>query len=238
MILVGLTGGIASGKSTVSRTLHDVYGATIIDCDSIVRDLQEPGRPCVLDIQAKWPECVDTKTLALKREVLSDKVFNDPAARRALAKIMNTRVFWAITKAILRHWWRCKKGDVVILDAPLLFETNIFTKLVSCSVVVACNEKNQLERLMLRNAFSLEQATQRVRSQMKLEDKVRLAHYVIGNDASTRDLESEIGAAHKWLKLKYNDVWCSKLTAIVAGAGVSIALSAASLVWLFTKVVK
>ena len=228
MILIGLTGGISCGKSSVSRILHDRHGVVIIDCDEIVRELQQPGTACVIHIQRTWPQCVDADSLALRREVLSDLVFRDPAARRKLASIMNRRVFLAIFRKILAVWWRSSRDDVVILDAPLLFETNIFTKFVSASLVVACSEDLQLSRLVARNQLSSEGALQRIRSQMPMSEKIRRADFVVQNESSSFEmLQRDVTEAFGWMKQQSRHR-LSAMIAAVAGGALCLAVAAAS----------
>nr|AGU68171.1 dephospho-CoA kinase [Crithidia acanthocephali] len=116
-------------------------------------------------------------------------VFSDPQVRRELGRIMNPAIFRAIMKRIVAAWWRdvtrlrsWRKPSIVVLDAPTLFETCTFTYFVSSSVVVSCTEARQVERLRRRNNYSEEEAVQRIRSQMPLAAKRRLAGYVIDND--------------------------------------------------------
>jgi dephospho-CoA kinase len=213
MILIGLTGGISCGKSTVCRSLHDRHGLQIIDCDELVRRLQQPGMPCVQDIAKVWPQCVDSATGALRREVLSEIVFRDPAARRQLAGIMNGRVFRSILWHILAAWWSAKHGDVVILDAPLLFETNVFTKLIAASLVVACRDEMQLSRLMARNQLTEEAARSRINAQMPLAKKTQLADFVLANESGLDPLQHDVDEAYRWMQRQSG----MKLTAIIGG---------------------
>jgi dephospho-CoA kinase len=213
MILIGLTGGISCGKSTVCRMLHERHGLLIIDCDEIVRGLQQPGMPCVMDIQKEWPQCVDSGTRALRREVLSEIVFRDPSARRRLAEIMNRRVFLAIFRRILSAWWSSGRAEVVILDAPLLFETNVFTKLISASIAVVCGEALQLTRLVSRNQLTEEAARNRVNAQMPLSKKAKLADFVLSNDAGLEELQHDVDEAFTWMQRQAR----MKLTAMITG---------------------
>jgi dephospho-CoA kinase len=189
MILIGLTGGIACGKSSVSMMLAEEHHIEIIDADLIVRELQAAHSPCVRQIAARWPQCVDPVTGELNRPEMGKLVFSDPQVRRQLGKIMNPAIFRAITKRIVAAWWSDVKRmgssqppSIVVLDAPTLFETRTFTYFVSNSVVVSCSEARQVERLRRRNNYSEEEAMQRIHSQMPLSEKCQLSGFVIEND--------------------------------------------------------
>lgn len=213
MILIGLTGGIACGKSTVSRILGDELHIEIIDADLIVRELQAPNAACTRRIAARWPGCVDAVTGELNRAELGKVVFADARARRELGKIMNPAIFRAIFGRIVAAWWRDVKRtvsgavpSVVVLDAPTLFETKTFTYFISAAVVVACTEDRQIERLSRRNGFGREEALQRIRSQMPLARKRQLADYVIENDAADDlvSLHGSVRACAAWMVQQSN----------------------------------
>ncbi|KAG5479140.1 hypothetical protein LSCM1_02993 [Leishmania martiniquensis] len=200
MILIGLTGGIACGKSSASRMLEEEFHIEVIDADRVVRDLQAPNAACTRRIAARWPLCVNPKTGELNRAELGKVIFSDAEARRELGQIMNPAIFKAILRRVAAAWWRdlwrsgaASSPSIVVLDAPTLFETKALTYLISASVVVSCSEARQIERLRSRNGFSKEEALQRIRSQMSLETKRRLADYIIEND-SAEDFEALRGS--------------------------------------------
>lgn len=225
MILIGLTGGIACGKSSVSKLLAEEHHIEIIDADVIVRELQAAHSPCVRQIAARWPQCVDPVTGELNRPEMGKLVFSDPAVRRELGKIMNPAIFKAIMKRIVAAWWRdvmrlssWRTPSIVVLDAPTLFETRTFTYFVSSSVVVSCSEGRQMDRLRRRNNFTEEEAAQRIRSQMPLAAKRRLAGYVIEND-HVDDLEAlrrSVRDCVGWMSQQSN----TRLTCMFGGAAV------------------
>ncbi|GET88622.1 dephospho-coA kinase, putative [Leishmania tarentolae] len=200
MILIGLTGGIACGKSSVSRILREEFHIEVIDADLVVRELQAPNSACTRRIAARWPLCVHPETGELNRAALGKIVFSDAQARRELGKIMNPAIFKAILKRIAAAWWRdlWRSGagtspSIVVLDAPMLFETKTFTYFISAAVVVSCSEQRQIERLRNRDGFSKEEALQRIGSQMSMEAKRRLGDYIIENDYAD-DLDALRGA--------------------------------------------
>nr|AGU68187.1 dephospho-CoA kinase [Herpetomonas muscarum] len=219
LVLIGLTGGIACGKSSVSAILADEHHIPIIDADLIVRELQAPGAPCTREIGRRWPECVDPVTGQLRREVLGRVVFADAGARRELAGIMNGPIFRTILSRIFSHWWRglfSRAPYVVVLDAPTLFETKLFTYFVSGTVVVACSQERQLERLAARNKMGRAEAMDRINSQMPLARKRALADLVIENDAADdmAALAASVRSAVAWMGGQGRH----RVTALVGGA--------------------
>lgn len=218
MILIGLTGGIACGKSIVCGMLAKGHGIRIIDADAIVRELQQPGTPCMVAIAKRWPNCVDPTTNELRREELGRIIFADATARRALAKIMHGPIFRTIIKRIVQCWWETVwaggKPRVVILDVPTLFETQVLTYLISNSVVVTCSEETQVERMMRRNGFSREVALERIHAQMPLERKREMAGYVVENDGDLAALQGSLEDCMRWMETQSSH----RLTVMLCGA--------------------
>ncbi|KEG12025.1 putative dephospho-CoA kinase [Trypanosoma grayi] len=237
MILIGLTGGIACGKSTVSALLVDRYQLTVIDADQVVRELQCPGKPCTRKIAKRWPECVDTETGEINRTALGKIIFCDAQARRELTNIMNLPIFVAITTKLLRLWWRSMwrrtlEGEappLVVLDVPLLYESNIYTWFIDAAVVVACDEAQQIARLEKRNGFTREQAVQRIRAQMPIAEKCRRADRVIRNNGTLAELESSVDTTVMWMRRQPG----SRLTRLVVATVVGGVGCAAGAVYLF-----
>lgn len=219
LVLIGLTGGIACGKSTVSSILANDYHIPIIDADLIVRDLQRPHAPCTRKIAQRWPSCVDSRTGELNRKALGQVVFSDPTARRELAKVMSRPIFVAILRRILHHWWRAlwsTEPVVVVLDAPTLFETRLLTAFVSSTVVVSCSAELQVERLVGRDGMTREAALARIESQMPLEKKRALAGRVVHNDVGNDlpALRRSVSEAVEWMTLQS----AHRLTLLIVGA--------------------
>ncbi|EKF39359.1 dephospho-CoA kinase, putative [Trypanosoma cruzi marinkellei] len=207
MLLIGLTGGIACGKSTVSTMLEKQHHLTVIDADRVVRELQRPSMPCTRKIARRWPGCVNSQTGEIDRAALGEIIFRDPQARRELARIMNFSIFSRIMVLLLRFWWESMKlrmrGEgplIVVLDAPLLYESNIYTWFIDRVVVVGCKEEEQLARLEKRNGFAREQAMQRVRAQMPIEEKCRRADYVIRNSGTLTELDCSVNDSVEWMR--------------------------------------
>ncbi|KAI9313128.1 dephospho-CoA kinase [Dichotomocladium elegans] len=188
MKLVGLTGGIASGKSTVSRLLHE-QGIPIIDADKIARLVVEPGQPANKLIRKHFGPDVFLPDGNLDRPKLGQVIFSDPAKRRLLNQCTHPAVRKEMLKQAFFHWLR--GADVVVLDVPLLFEAGM-DKIVGTTVVVYCSEVLQLQRLMRRDSIDEEAATQRIRAQMALSDKVARADIVLDNSSDLVQLQTQV----------------------------------------------
>lgn len=237
MKLFGLTGGIACGKSTVSDLLRREHGVRIVDCDVIVRDLQGAGSAVVRSIAKAFPDdnVVDPVTLELRREVLSALVFRDPAKRRRLAKVMNGAVFRAIFVALIKAWWSSPGNGIVVLDAPLLFETGVFTWFCSAVIVVGCTSQTQISRLASRNGYDREAALQRISAQMAVETKMAKGDFVIRNEGTLATLTQDVADAVRWMSHRstafdgWNRAFYGSILAACAVIGVAIRFVASSL---------
>lgn len=181
MRVIGLTGGIASGKSTVSYILKSL-GAVIIDADKVARKVVEPGQPAWQDIVKEFGQQVLNEDMTINREVLGKLVFSDQSLLAKLNRITHPRVIECFREELARMA-RENPEAVVVLDVPLLFESGMY-RLADEIWVVWANEKVQLERLMEREGFTPEEAWQRIRAQMPLEEKARRADRVINNSGT------------------------------------------------------
>ena len=188
---VGLTGGIASGKSTVSNMLA-ARGAHIVDADRIAREVVEPGKPALAGIVDAFGASVLAEDGTLNRKMLGSIVFGDEAARKKLESITHP----AIRKEMARwmeYWEETDPKSLVVADIPLLFESGLdktyhFTDII----VVYVPRSVQLERLMKRNGFSEEEANARLDAQMSIERKRELADVVIDNSGSLEETERQV----------------------------------------------
>lgn len=181
MVVAGLTGGIATGKSTVSA-IFKTCGAVIVDADVIAREVVQKGRKA-------WSEIIDTfgsRILlpdgSINRPALGDIIFHDPVRQQILNHIVHPEVM-AETNRRLVEINHDSPDAVVILDVPLLFESGM-DKGLSEIIVVYVPEPLQLQRLMHRNALSEDQALARIRSQIPVEEKKRRATRIIDNSGS------------------------------------------------------
>ena len=179
-VIVGLTGGIASGKSTVANMLGDL-GARVIDADVIAREVVEPGEPAWVDIKETFGDEVFHEDRTLDREALGQVVFGDQRARKKLGAITHPRIGQRMMQRARQihsegHEW-------VVYDAALIVENGIHEWLDSL-IVVAADRDVQIKRLMERDAMSRDDALKRIGSQMPLEEKIAVADYVIDNNGT------------------------------------------------------
>ena len=193
MILVGLTGGIGSGKSTVSEMLA-ARGAEIVDADVITRDVQRPGSPVIDKIVERFGQSVVDSHGALIRPALAEIVFSDADALRdlngivhpAVAKEMNRRVEDARTT-----------GTILVLDIPLLTENP--RKGLQGKIVVDVPPDVQVERLVRYRGFSEDDARARISRQASREERLKDADFVVDNSGDVEDLDPQIERLWTWL---------------------------------------
>lgn len=186
--IVGLTGGIATGKSTVTRMFRDL-GVVVIDADVVAREVVEPGQPALTEIRDAFGDSVIAADGTLNRAALGAIVFEDDEARRRLGAITHPRIGMRMLQ--LANEAHEQGHDWVIYDAALLIENNIHTMLPG-TIVVACSPENQLARLMTRDEFDAEEAIARIQSQLPLAEKVAVADWVIDNDGTREQTEEQV----------------------------------------------
>lgn len=187
-MIVGLTGGIATGKSTVSQLLQQL-GYVVIDSDQIARYVVEPGRPAYEQIVAHFGEEILMPDGQLNRGALGKIVFNDPAERKALEEITHPAIFIEKDRRIKEA--QADGHDLIFLDVPLLIETNLH-KTVDKVLLVYTKASLQIQRLMDRDQLSLEDAMKRVRAQMPIDEKRAFADMIIDNNGSKEQLEAQV----------------------------------------------
>jgi dephospho-CoA kinase len=176
MILVGLTGGVATGKSTVAKMFKQC-GAVVIDADELARDVAKPSKPAWREIVALFGKTVLNQDRSLNRQALGSIVFRNPKKLRQLERIIHPRVAREQIR-LTRQAARTDPTAVVIYDVPLLFEAGI-DKRVDKTIVVTADRNTQIARLKKRNSLSRTEAIRRIRTQMPLSKKVHLADIVI-----------------------------------------------------------
>ena len=181
MIRVGLTGGIATGKSTVS-TIFRHAGAKIIDADQIARNVVNKGLPAWQKIVAHFGPRVLMADGQINRASLAEVVFNDPVQKRYLNAIVHPHVRRK-TEELMQKLKEKEVNGVVVLDVPLLYEVGMDSDLDKI-IVVYVPEVIQLERLMERDGLSEQSARVRIQSQMPIEEKKQRADIVIDNSGS------------------------------------------------------
>lgn len=194
MKLYGLTGGIASGKSTVARILREL-GATVIDADQLAREVVQPGRPAYEEIRAKWPAVV-AKDGTLDRARLGELVFGDAAARAELDGITHPRI--AEESARLAAQAAARGEPLAFYEAALLVENRVDEALDGLWVV-AVPDQTQLARLRERDKLSEPAARARIAAQLPLKAKVARATHVIDNGADPKATRAAVEALYRQL---------------------------------------
>lgn len=190
MLVVGLTGGIATGKSTVTRMLREL-GAPVVDADAIVHELQAPGTPVTAAIAREFGPEVLGPDGSLNRAALGRIVFADPSRRQALEAIVHPAVRLRMAEEVERH--RREEQPVVVLDVPLLLEGGL-DRTVDQVWLVYVDKETQRARLISRDGLSPEQADQRIAAQMDLEAKRARANVVIDNGGSLEATRTQVEA--------------------------------------------
>lgn len=196
-MIVGLTGGIATGKSTVSNMFRQL-GAPVVDADVIARSAVEPDRPAWLDLVAYFGEEILLPDRTVNRLKLGKIVFSDALKRDKLNRIVHPRVREESEKQI-RQYLEADPKRPVIQDVPLLIETGLHLKMDKVILVYA-DEPTQLRRLMERNDLSETEAMQRIRAQMPIEEKRAYADYIIDNRGSLEATQEQVSKI--WEELK------------------------------------
>lgn len=193
MYLIGLTGGIASGKSTVSAMLREL-GAYIIDADEIARNIVMPHEPAWHSIVAHFGTEILLPDGRINRPLLGEKIFNNKEERQCLEKITHSYIKEETEKKIAHA--KLIGERVIVLDVPLLFESG-WDSMVDEIWVVYVEKEVQLARLMKRNQLTRQQAQDRINAQMSLEEKVKRAHVVINNNFEIEHARMQVAAAWK-----------------------------------------
>ncbi len=192
MRIIGLTGGIASGKSTVSRILKDL-GAIIIDADETAHSVVEPNKPAWRDIVSNFGQEILNPDMTINRERLGEIVFLDPEQLDLLNHITHPRIM----ESFKGDFQRIKANSpdaIVVLEVPLLYET-FMERMCDEVWVVWVDRETQLKRLVERNNYSQEEAIRRIDSQISLDEKARRADLVIDNRGT---VEETINSATKY----------------------------------------
>jgi dephospho-CoA kinase len=186
--IVALTGGVATGKSTVGRMLA-ARGATVVDADALVHRLEEPGQPTFDEIVARFGEGVLRADGSLDRGALGRLVFADRAARANLERITHPRVRALIAQQVAEAI--SATAPLVAVDIPLLFEAGDSSGFDGVLVVYA-PESVQLQRLQTRSGLDAAEAGRRVAAQLAIDEKRDRATWVIDNSGSLEETEAQV----------------------------------------------
>lgn len=194
-LIIGLTGGIASGKSTVANMLRD-KSIPIVDADVVAREVVEIGTDTYKKLVSEFGQEILNSDKTLNRPKLGSIIFQDQEKREKLNSIMHPSIRTSMKEKTQKY---IEDGhEVVVMDIPLLFESKL-THLVDKTLLVFVTEKTQLKRLMERNDLTEKEATDRIQSQMPLSEKVKLSHAVIDNNGSLTKTEQQLNEIlDKW----------------------------------------
>ena len=190
MRVVGLTGGIASGKSTVSN-LFKISGVPVIDADVVARQVVEKGTAGLTALVNRFGESILNADGTLNRTELGRKMFSDEGVRKEVNDILQPLIRQEITGKMKDYQEQGK--SLIVLDLPLLFEMNYESDDI---IVVAVSVETQIARMEKRNGYTRQEALERVQSQMPLEEKVKRATIVWSNEGTLQELEQKV---HQWL---------------------------------------
>ena len=197
MLIVGLTGGAATGKTAVSQVLRE-EGAYIIDADQIARELVQPHRPAWNEIIRAFGKEILQEDRSIHRKELADKVFADPKQRKVLNQILHPRIKEEIARRTREIGQKDHKA-IVVIDAPLLVELGMHRN-VDRLVVVTSTRAQQMERLKKRDGRSTEEALGLLSSQMPVKEKEKLADFVVRNEGSLEEMKKRAKEVFKELK--------------------------------------
>lgn len=195
MLIVGLTGGISSGKSTVSHWFVE-KGITVLDADAIVKDLQAPKSLLLGQLANAFGSHILNPDGSLNRSELGKLIFTNEGAKEKINEIIHPLV----KSVLLQGIEKAKQGHelFVILDVPLLYESG-FDELVDLTVVVYVQRDTQIERLMKRDQIDVGYATQKIESQLSLDEKRHRANLIIDNNGTLHDLRVNFESLYEQL---------------------------------------
>ena len=198
MILVGLTGGVATGKSTVAK-MFKRCGAILIDADELAREVVEPGKPAWRAIVKLFGKSVLNPDCSLDRQALGSIVFRNRTKLRQLERIIHPRVARE-QQRLVRRIAKRKPHAVVIYEVPLLFEAGV-DKRVDKTIVVTADRITQIARLKKRNGLSHAEAIRRISSQMPLGKKIQQADHVLNGTLFRPSLRKQVQQLFRSLRL-------------------------------------
>jgi dephospho-CoA kinase len=198
--VIGLTGGIATGKSAVASLLSEL-GARIIDADELAREVVKPGREAWQDIVEAFGTEILREDKTIDREKLRKIVFRDPKARKRLESITHPRIRTLAQQRIQNL--AAEGAGIIVYEAPLLFENQVHLWLRPV-ILVACDLATQKHRLQERDGLNEEEIQQHLKAQMSLEEKRKLADFIIENNGDLEELRRQVQKV--WIKIKETEI--------------------------------
>lgn len=196
MFVIGLTGGIGSGKTTVSGMLAQL-GAVIIDADQVARKVVEPGSPLLVELAQNFGDHILLADGSLNRVSLGELIFQNKENRELLNQLTHPVIIKDIKNQI-KTIALSRPNAIVVIEAPLLIEAGMVPMMDEVWIVVA-EEQTQIERIMSRDGFDYEDALQRVQSQMPAEDRLPYGDVVISTDRTLEEVNKDI--LNEWERL-------------------------------------
>ena len=189
MKVIGLTGNIASGKSSVSAMFREL-GASVIDADDIARIVVEPGKQAWREIVDEFGKEVLEPDNVINRKKLGEIVFSDEAKRKKLNEITHPRIIERI-RELVREYER-EKAPVVMIEAALIVERGGLKDLIDGLIVVTADEESQIKRLIEGKGFSRDEAVSRLNAQMPAQEKIKHGDYIIDNSGSLENTRTRV----------------------------------------------
>ncbi len=183
--MIGLTGGIASGKSTVGRMLEEL-GAEVVDADQLAREVVAPGTPGLLEVVATFGEEVLDAEGRLDRGRLASRVFADPGERSRLEQILHPRI-----AELARERLAAVRGRLAVYQAPLIFETGREGEFQGV-LLVDCDPELQMARLRVRDRLGEAEARSRLAAQLPAAERRRRATWIVDNSGSLEDTRAQL----------------------------------------------
>ncbi len=197
MLLVGLTGGIASGKSVVSKIFKSL-GAYVIDADVIAHELIMPGLPAWSEVVERFGREILSEDNSINRKLLGSIVFKDPAKRKVLNAILHPKIF----EEAERQRQKIQKENpdsIIILDVALLVETGAHER-VDVVILVYADEELQIRRMMERDGLTQAEAMERISTQMSSKEKKQYVDYIIDTSGAPEEVERQTMEIFRKLK--------------------------------------
>jgi dephospho-CoA kinase len=197
MLIVGLTGGVASGKTAVSQILRE-EGACLIDADQIARELVQPHTPAWNELKKAFGKEILNENESIHRKRLAEKIYSGPEQRGLLNRILHPRIKAEISRR-MREIGQKDPGAIVVIDAALIIELGDYREMDKV-IVVTSTEAQQIERLRDRNGMTSEEARRIISAQMDLEDKLKVADFIVRNEGSFEDTKRKAKEIFQELK--------------------------------------
>ncbi|KAL4493050.1 hypothetical protein ABPG72_003135 [Tetrahymena utriculariae] len=190
--IIGLTGGIACGKSAVGHYFKDFLKLSIIDCDVLSRRVVEVGKPAYNKLKERYGNKILQQNGEIDRVELGILVFNNQAIRKHVTKTTGWYIMLEILKEIYQIGF-VKKENVMVLDAPILYETKYLEYICHPIIVVFLSQEQlQVERLVKRDKITEEEALSKIKSQMPISKKIEKADITICNDGTIEDMKKQV----------------------------------------------